>query len=91
MEATVRKIHRIVGVYLAGFLVLQAFTGLFIALASLLGTPRDSLWFSLVAGIHHDWNPVGSVYRILLGALATGQALGGVFIYLLMRARLSKS
>ena len=90
MEATVRKIHRIVGIYLAGFLALQAITGLFIALATLLGIPRDSLWFSLVAGIHYDWNPVGSAYRLLLGAMATGQALGGVVIYLLMRSRLPK-
>jgi hypothetical protein len=90
VEATVRRIHRTVGIYLAGFLALQAITGLFIALATLMGTPSDSLWFSIVAGIHHEWNPVGSAYRILLGALAAGQSLGGVFIYFLMRSRLHK-
>ncbi len=91
LEANIRKIHRTVGIYLVGFLVLQALTGLFISLGTLTGTPWDSLWFSVIAWIHHEWNPVGSVYRILLGALAIGQGLGGLAIYLLMRSRLNKS
>jgi hypothetical protein len=91
LEATFRKIHRTVGLYLAVFLVIQAVTGLFIALATLLGTPPSTLWLAILAGIHHDWNPVGSAYRILLGALVAGQALGGLVIYLLMWSRLHKS
>ena len=91
LEANVRKIHRTVGIYLVGFLALQALTGLFISLGTLMDTPRDTFWFAASAWIHHQWNPVGSVYRIVLGALATAQALGGVAIYLLMRSRLPKS
>jgi hypothetical protein len=91
LEANIRKIHRTVGIYLVGFLALQAITGLFIALGTLIGTPRESLWFAAMAWIHHEWNPVGNVYRILLGALVTGQGLGGLTIYLLMRSRLHKS
>ena len=30
LEANIRKIHRTVGIYLVGFLALQAITGLFI-------------------------------------------------------------
>ncbi len=90
-EANIRKIHRTVGVYLVVFLAIQAITGLLIALGTLMGTPGDSLWFTIVAWIHHEWNPVGSVYRILLGALTIGQGLGGLTIYLLMRSRLKKS
>lgn len=91
LEANIRKIHRTVGIYLVGFLALQAITGLFISLGTLMDTPRETLWFAVMAWIHHEWNPVGSVYRILLGALVTGQGLGGLAIYLLMRSRLNKS
>jgi hypothetical protein len=91
LETNIRKIHRTVGIYLVGFLALQALTGLLIALGTLMGTPRESFWFTVMAWIHHEWNPVGSAYRILLGALATGQGLGGLAIYLLMRSRLKKS
>jgi hypothetical protein len=90
LETELRKIHRTVGIYLAAFLVLQALSGLFISLGTLTDVPRDTLWFAILAGIHHDWNPVGSVYRILLGAVAAGQALGGVGIYLMIRARTPK-
>jgi hypothetical protein len=90
LEANVRKIHRTVGIYLVGFLALQLASGLFISLDTLMGTPGDSMWLGVMAWIHHGWNPVGSVYRILLGALALAQGLGGVIIYLLIRARLTK-
>jgi succinate dehydrogenase/fumarate reductase cytochrome b subunit len=90
LEAKARKIHRTVGIYLVGFLALQLVTGLFISLGTLMDTPRDTFWFAAMAWIHHEWNPVGSVYRILLGALAIAQGLGGVVIYLLMRARLTR-
>jgi len=91
LEGNMRKIHRTVGIYLVGFLALQAITGLFIALGTLTGSPEDGNWFAVMAWIHQGWNPAGSVYRILLGALAAGQGLGGLAIYLLMRARLKKS
>jgi hypothetical protein len=91
LEANIRKMHRTVGIYLVGFLALQALTGLFISLWTLTGSPGDGFWFTAMAWIHHEWNPVGSVYRILLGALAVGQGLGGLAIYLLMRSRLNKS
>ena len=91
LEANIRKIHRTVGLYLVGFLVLQAFTGLLIALGTLLGISRETLWLTIMIHIHHDWNPVGSAYRILLGGLAIGQGLGGLAIYLLMRSRLNES
>jgi hypothetical protein len=87
-EASIRKIHRTAGIYLVGFLAIQALTGLFISLDTLVGTSGDSFWFRASAWIHHGWNPVGSAYRILLGAMTIGQGLGGLAIYLLMRARL---
>jgi hypothetical protein len=91
LEATIRKIHRTAGIYVVGFLAIQTLTGLFIALGTLMGTSREPFWFAAMAWIHHNWDPVGSAYRILLGALVVGQGLGGVAIYLLMRARQKKT
>lgn len=91
LEAQLRKIHRGVGIFLAGFLAVQAFTGLFIALGTLQGAPRESLWFALMAGIHHDWDPLGSAFRMLLGAVTLGQVLGGVMLYRLVRARMKQT
>jgi len=91
LEAKVRKIHRTVGIYLVGFLTLQLVSGLFISLVTLREAPRDSIWFAVMAWIHYGWNPLGSVYRALLGALAIAQGLGGLVIYLLIRPRLTKS
>jgi len=41
--------------------------------------------------IHYDWNPLGTAYRVLLGVMTAGQGLGGLCIYLLIRARLAKT
>jgi hypothetical protein len=90
LEATARKMHRTIGIYLVGFLALQLISGLLISLGTLMDTPRDTIWFSVMAWIHRDWNPVGSVFRIIVGALALAQGLGGAAIYLLSRARQSQ-
>jgi RsiW-degrading membrane proteinase PrsW (M82 family) len=91
VEAGLRKIHRTFGIYLVGFLGLQAITGLFIALGTLASTPSDTWWFALAAAIHHEWNPIGSVYRVILAVFTAAQGIGGVIIYLLIRARQRKS
>ncbi len=91
LEANVRKLHRTMGIYLVGFLALQVITGLFISWGTLTDTSRDLWWFAAAAWIHHEWNPVGSVFRIALAILIIGQGLGGLTIYLLMRARQKKS
>ncbi len=87
LEANLRKIHRTAGIYLVGFLAVQALTGLFIALGNLQNAPRDSLWFAFMAGLHHNWDPIGSAYRVLLGVATALQGLGGILIYRLIRAR----
>jgi hypothetical protein len=90
LEATFRKIHRTFGLYLAGFWALQAVTGLLLALGTLSGA-RNAWWFAVMGGLHHDWNPVGSAYRVLLAVFTLGQAAGGIVIYLLIRARQRQS
>jgi hypothetical protein len=87
LEEGFRKIHRTVGIYLAGFLALQALTGLFISLGTMASTSRDTWWFWLAAGMHHDWNPLGNLYRIILAVVTLAQGAGGVLIYLMIRAR----
>jgi hypothetical protein len=90
LEAKLRQIHRTVGIYLVGFLALQALTGLLMALGTLMGT-GNALWYTIMQAIHYDWNPLGSAYRVLLGVMTVGQGLGGLCIYLLIRARLAKT
>jgi hypothetical protein len=91
LETSFRKIHRTFGIYLVGFLALQAVTGLFISLGTLASTPGDTWWFWLIAGLHHDWNPLGSAYRVLLGVFTLAQGVGGVIIYRMIKAREGKS
>ena len=90
LEPGVRKVHRSVGIYLVAFLAIQALTGLLISMETLSGSDRTGLWSALVAGIHHDWNPVGSVFRIILGVFTALQGITGVIIFMLMRARTRK-
>ncbi len=86
-EGGLRKLHRSSGIILVWFLAIQAVTGLLLSLGWLLGTPDSSPWFSLMATLHHEWNPVGSIYRILLALLTAWQGITGIIIFSLIRAR----
>lgn len=86
-EVAVRKVHRSTGIILVWFLALQAVTGLLLSLGELAGTPEGSLWFTIVAAIHHEWNPIGSIYRILLALVTALQGITGIIIFSLIRAR----
>ncbi len=86
-EAAVRKFHRKNGIILVWFLALQAITGLLLSLGVLAGTPDSSVWFKIMATIHHEWNPIGSIYRILLALVTALQGITGIIIYSMIRAR----
>ncbi len=86
-EVALRKFHRSNGIILVWFLALQAVTGLLLALGALMGTPDSSTWFSVMAAIHHEWNPIGSIYRILLSLVTALQGVTGIIIYFKIRAR----
>jgi succinate dehydrogenase/fumarate reductase cytochrome b subunit len=77
----VRTIHRRLGISIAFFLFVQALIGMFMGvgrLASLDTSPTYNLLFS----IHADWDPFGSIYRVVLGFATGMQGILGILIFL---------
>jgi hypothetical protein len=77
----VRTLHRGLGISIACFLFVQAVAGVLMSvgmLASVEMSPR----YNVLYFIHADWNPAGSIYRVILG-LGTGlQGVLGMIIFL---------
>jgi hypothetical protein len=57
----------------------------------MLFSATDSRWYQALYTIQADWNPIGSIYRIILGLATVTQAILGIFIYFLSRARFKKT
>jgi len=79
-QANVRTIHRRLGISIAFFLFIQAIAGLFMAigrLASLDMSPPYNILYS----IHADWDPLGSIYRVILGFATAMQGILGIMIF----------
>ncbi len=79
--ATMRAIHRRLGISVAFFLFVQAILGMFMGigrLASLDMSPTYNILFS----IHADWDPLGSIYRVILGLATAMQVILGIKIFL---------
>jgi len=77
----VRTIHRRLGISIAFFLFVQAIVGMFMStgrLASLDMSPTYNVFFS----IHADWDPLGSIYRVILGLATAMQGILGIMIFL---------
>jgi hypothetical protein len=89
IERSVRNLHYRVGIALVGFLLLQAITGLLIAAGSLASVGEPG-WLKILEIIHTNWDPVGSVYRILLGLGTVMQAILGIAIIVMSRGRSRK-
>jgi uncharacterized iron-regulated membrane protein len=75
------------GIILALFLFVQAFSGAWLALESLLGAPVSGGWGTK---LHVGGGILGQVYRLLLGLGLMGMAASGSLIYLKIRARSGK-
>jgi hypothetical protein len=89
-EVAVRKFHRILGIIVVWFLAGQVFTGLILSIEGIgLGDIPPAL-DKLLGTLHFDWNPLGGIYRILLGLTALAQGISGIIIYFLIRARTRK-
>ncbi len=76
-----RTLHRRLGISIAFFLFIQAILGMFMSmgrLASLDMSPMYNVLFS----IHADWDPLGSIYRVVLGLATTMQVILGIMIFL---------
>lgn len=77
----VRTIHRRLGITLACFLLVQALAGMFMSLGRLASVDTSRL-YGVPYALHADWDPVGSLYRVVLG-LATGtQVTLGITLFL---------
>ncbi len=77
----VRIFHRRLGISIAFFLFVQAIVGMFMSigrLASLDMSPPYNVLFS----IHADWDPFGSIYRVVLGFATATQGILGIVIFL---------
>jgi hypothetical protein len=89
-EVAVRKFHRILGIIVVWFLMGQVCTGLLLSIEGTgLGAISPAL-DKLLGTLHFGWNPLGGIYRILLGLAALAQGISGIIIYLLIRARTQK-
>ena len=89
-EGKVRTMHYHLGIIYVWFLLLQVVAGLFMSLGMLFSA-TDSGWYQALYTLHADWNPVGAMYRVILGLATVAQATLGITIYFLSRARFKKA
>ena len=86
-EKSLRTAHRVIGLPLAVFLILQAATGMLLTIEQIAGYYFDGI----VHVIHYNMGVPGEIYRILLGAGLLWMAASGLWIYLKIRARTKKA
>lgn len=77
----VRTIHRRLGISIAFFLMMQAIAGMLMSIGRLAAIDTSS-FYSILYSIHADWDPWGSIYRIVLGLLTAIQGVLGIKIFL---------
>ncbi len=89
-ELELRKFHRCWGIYLVAFLALQAVSGLALSIGDLVRASQSD-FLALLGVLHHGWNPLGSLYRILLSLATAVQGISGIilFVFILSRHRQS--
>jgi len=89
-ERSVRSVHYQLGIIIAVFLLVQVLAGLLLSLGT-LSSAFGAKWFQVLETIHTGWDPVGSVYRIILGLVTVAQVTLGITIFFLIRARRKKT
>ncbi len=89
-EGKIRTMHYHLGILYVWFLLLQVLPGLFMSLGMLFAA-TDSWWYQAIFTLHADWNPLGAIYRVVLGVATVTQAILGIMIYFLSRARFKKT
>jgi succinate dehydrogenase/fumarate reductase cytochrome b subunit len=77
----VRIIHRSLGISVVGFLLVQALVGMFMGIERLASVEMSRI-YNLFYYIHADWDPLGSIYRVILGVAVILQGMLGIMIYL---------
>lgn len=76
-----RTIHRRLGISIAFFLFVQAIVGMFMGIGRLASLDMSSL-YNVLFSIHADWDPIGSIYRVVLGFATAMQGILGILIFL---------
>jgi hypothetical protein len=89
-ERSVRSVHYQLGIIIAVFLLVQVLAGLLISLGTLFSA-SEAKWLQVLGTIHTDWDPWGSVYRIILGLGTVAQVILGITIFFLSRGRHKKT
>ena len=82
-EKNLRQGHRITGIIIAFFIILQSATGLMLSIENLLG----KYWGGIIHDTHYRFNHIGDVYRIILGICLLWMAVSGIIIYIKIRVR----
>jgi hypothetical protein len=85
-EISVRKYHRIAGIILAIFILLQVLSGVVLTVENILGI----FWGGVIHDIHYRYGLVGNVYRIILGIGLVWLLVTGLFIAIKIQARTKK-
>ena len=102
-EPDLRKVHRLTGIVIAPFIILQALSGILLSVDWLLGIHRRAgeaikenlppllrLWDMILVDIHYGMGVGGALYHIMLGVAAIGVATSGLMIFWKIRARQKK-
>ena len=76
----VRTIHRRLGISIAFFLFVQAIVGMLMSIGRLASLDTSSL-YNVLYSIHAGWNPIGSIYRVVLGLATAMQGVLGIMIF----------
>jgi succinate dehydrogenase/fumarate reductase cytochrome b subunit len=77
----VRTVHRRLGISIALFLFVQAIIGMLMSLGRLASLDMSPL-YNVLFSIHADWDPLGSIYRVVLGFATAMQGILGIMIFL---------
>ena len=77
----VRTIHRRLGISVAFFLFVQAIAGMLMSIGRLASIDASPL-YKILYSIHADWDPSGSIYRVVLGLATAMQGVLGIMILL---------
>jgi len=76
----VRTIHRRLGISIAFFLFIQAMVGMLMGIGR-LASADTSHAYNVLYSIHAGWNPLGSIYRVVLALATAMQGVLGIMIF----------
>ncbi len=76
----VRTIHRRLGITIVALLLVQAMAGALMSIERLAAL-ENSKPYNILYTIHADWDPPGSIYRVILGLATCLQGILGIMIF----------